>query len=357
MTIKWYTVLDQTFQIERQKEDENGFLHVWGQAAVEGTMSYPEYGFKAFVPAETLRASVDGLVGKPVLRDHPPKGQLVSPKDAKNKVLGTVMEAAFDESESRVLVHVVVYDGTLKAEIQTKVRSQLSPGYLTAFKDLETPTTDGATKYQAKRIYNHLAFVEAARGGENCTAFDAAPPPLHKEIKMEDENKDKSTSPGEKPSFDADKYKAELDAMFKKGMDELKAFMKGKKGDEDKDEDEEEDKGEVGMDAKTMFGRMKLAQSIVSKHGLDVPDADDLQAYEAAVAKAYSGKDVDASLIPGVLFAADAAPARTDAEKTRKQFRSDGPGSKPDTKATDAKLDPLPPARDWHLAALTSKSK
>lgn len=351
MTVQWLVALDQTFKIERQWEDENGFLHVWGQAAVEGTMDYPEHGFKAHVPAETLRASVDGLIGKPVTREHPPGGKLIKPADAKNTVLGTVMDASFDEANSRILVHAVVYDAELKSEIQTKRRYQISPGYLTQFADLKQPTADGATKYQAKRVYNHLAFVEAARGGAECVAFDAAPPAQTTEKPtMAEENK--NADPKETKSFDADAYRAEMDGRFadmKKSIDSLADLLKA--GKKDKDKEDEEDK--ESMDSKSLFARMKAASAVATKHSLEVADSDDIEAYEAAVAKAYTGKDVPKAQIPGVLFAADSAPAKTDSDRTREQFRNQ-PGKK-ETKVNDSALADLPPAEDWHLTSLRVK--
>lgn len=357
--MSWMVALDQTFKIERQWVDENGYLHVWGQAAVAGSMDYPEHGFRAYVPPEVLKESVDGLVAKPITREHPEKG-LIKPESAKDNVLGTVLEASFDESKNRVLFHAVVYDAELKAEIQTKRRYQVSPGYKTQFLDLKKPTADGATKYQATRVYNHLAFVEAARGGESCAAFDSVPPtsPLESKMNGTDKEEDKKNQDPANPpqkAFDADAFRQEQDTKFanmQKSIDALADLIKGRKSEEDpkKKEDEDQDE-EESMDSKQLFARMKVAQSVIAKHGLDVADSDDIKAFEAAVAKAYTGKDVPEGQVAGVLFAADAAPAKTDSEKTKEKFKL----GKKETDAQDSKADDLPPAQDWHLSSLRVK--
>lgn len=165
------------------KLDSNGYLRISGTVARVGIMDYLERTprgdakvFKSLVTPDVLfdTESMAGLTGVPVTLDHPPVA--VTPENAKQYQVGSVTySAAINGEMDAIVVDMVITDkAAIDAIIAGKVG--LSPGY-GCIEDDNAGEWNGI-KYdrrQLKRIYNHLAIVDNARGGEKCRlSFDHA---------------------------------------------------------------------------------------------------------------------------------------------------------------------------------------
>lgn len=148
--------------------DENGYLRITGVAARTGILTYmlPGGGMRReLVPAETLFAedSVSTLSGSPVTVEHP---GVLTAETAQQYSRGSVPAAKADGDKLKVDVVVTAQDAidTIQAG-----KRQLSPGYRA---ELDfTPGEYEGQRYdavQVKRVYNHLAIVQSARGGSEC---------------------------------------------------------------------------------------------------------------------------------------------------------------------------------------------
>lgn len=171
-----------------KKVDNNGYLRIDGIAAHVGILEYMEEDgrlIRELVPEETLfdPRSLASLAGAPVTLQHPP--EMVTPSNYSRYSQGSVYDSPrrdgdnLDVSMSVIgneALHAVEYDGV----------SELSPGYSV---DLdETPGEWNGQPYdrvQRNRFYNHLAIVDAARGGSVCSLrFDGAIVPNNEENSM-----------------------------------------------------------------------------------------------------------------------------------------------------------------------------
>ena len=169
-----YYVLDDSYKLERSRRTKEGWLEVWGTAAVEGTMDYPDKGLKAYVGADELAQSAAGLVGRPVTCEHPAK--FLDAKNFRDYAQGSVVESWFDVSAKSLRVRLTVYDADLIDDIEKKRRNELSPGYHAYFVDTNLSRdakAAGANAEQRKRVYNHLAVTKAARGGRQVRLMDS----------------------------------------------------------------------------------------------------------------------------------------------------------------------------------------
>lgn len=170
------------------KIDDNGYLQIDGIAAHVGILEYMNDDgtiVREFVPEETLfeEASLRSLAGAPVTLHHP--DVLVTPMNYSDYSQGGVNGMPRREDDNlgvslsvigNKALHAVEYDGV----------SELSPGYSV---DLdETPGEWQGQKYdrvQRNRRYNHLAIVDAARGGSVCSLrFDGANVPNNEDNSM-----------------------------------------------------------------------------------------------------------------------------------------------------------------------------
>lgn len=148
--------------------DENGYLRIDGTAAKAGVLTYllPNGDIqREYVPTETLfnADSLSTLTGSPVTVEHP---GVLTPETAAQYSRGSVPKA--DADGEKLKVSVVVTGKDAIDAIQSGKR-QLSPGYRA---ELDfTPGEYNGIKYdavQTKRVYNHLAIVSRARGGDEC---------------------------------------------------------------------------------------------------------------------------------------------------------------------------------------------
>jgi hypothetical protein len=141
-----------------QVDPETGWLTMDGTAALVGVMDYGEQ--MEFVPESTL-ADSESLLAAPLTVQHPPKN--LDLETTRKYQVGTVLSAGLDGEKLRVRIRVT--DSEAVAAIQSGTR-ELSPGYQVELDP--SPGVWAGQKYdaiQTKRRYNHLALVDAARGG------------------------------------------------------------------------------------------------------------------------------------------------------------------------------------------------
>ena len=150
------------------KLDENGYLRIKGVAAKTGILTYmlPDGSMRReLVPASTLFAedSIESMIGSPVTVEHP---GILNSETAAQFTSGSVPKAGADGEKLKVDIVVTVKDAI--TQIQAGKR-QLSPAYRA---ELDfTPGEYEGQRYdaiQTKRVYNHLAIVQSARGGTEC---------------------------------------------------------------------------------------------------------------------------------------------------------------------------------------------
>lgn len=144
-----------------------GTLLVEGFAAREGVLTYRTADGtirREYVPAETLAASAAGLARAPVTLEHPAED--VSPDNVGRLGVGDTDGEISVERGGFVRVRLAVRRRDAVDAIR-RGKQELSPGYRVRVE--MTPGThpvygayDGI---QREREYNHLAIVDAARGG------------------------------------------------------------------------------------------------------------------------------------------------------------------------------------------------
>jgi hypothetical protein len=144
-----------------------GTLLVEGFAAREGVLTYRDANGglrRELVPAETLAASAGGLARAPVTLEHPSED--VSPDNVGQLGVGDTDGEVSVEKGGFVRVRLAVRRRDAVDAIR-RGKQELSPGYrvrveMTAGTHPVYGAYDGI---QVEREYNHLAIVDAARGG------------------------------------------------------------------------------------------------------------------------------------------------------------------------------------------------
>ena len=156
------------------KLDDNGYLRITGIAAKTGVLTYllPDGSMRReLVPAETLlnNDSIETLIGAPVTIEHPmtiERPALLDSSNASTYSQGSVPKVT--GMGDRLSVSIVVTSGDAIAKIQSG-KCQLSPGYRAELKMISgVHNGQHYDAIQTKRVYNHLAIVDRARGGEEC---------------------------------------------------------------------------------------------------------------------------------------------------------------------------------------------
>lgn len=165
------TIKDKYFldMVELEKPEfvytSSGFLRVKGAIATVGTMEYLTNDgelYYQYVPPSTLfdQKHLDSIAGLPVTLFHPEED--VTPKNYKTYGVGFVGDrviAVIDKG----LVEVVftICDQEAIAKVEDGI-NQLSMGY---WADLVPHPEKSDTYIQTKRVGNHIALVDRARGG------------------------------------------------------------------------------------------------------------------------------------------------------------------------------------------------
>lgn len=153
-----------------------GFVRVWVRVATSGRMAYPEHGFVAWVPVETLTdpESLASLLGKPVFIEHP-AGE-ITPNLVASSAIGTVLEVEARNGEPYARMQIDRPEGIRYGQTR-EWAVNVSPGY--GYRANEGQ--HGADITQADRRYDHVALTDTPRGGPRVrsilTATDSHPNP------------------------------------------------------------------------------------------------------------------------------------------------------------------------------------
>lgn len=156
-------------RLTRIKRSGEGYLQ--GDAAVArvGILSYRLADGsirREFVPEETLfnADSMNSLKMKPITNAHPPEHVLDS-SSVKRRTVGFTGENVNKDDNVFLVSSLVITDNSAIQEAEGG-RRQLSPGYRAEI-ELRSGKHDGQRydAVQTRRTYNHLALVDAARGG------------------------------------------------------------------------------------------------------------------------------------------------------------------------------------------------
>lgn len=213
----------ESFEIRRKAMTAEGFLDIWGVAAVANmALDYPKFGRTELVSAAALRESIDTLKDAVVTLGHPESGE-VTPDNVERYQVGHVAEAAYDEESGEQRVRLRVTKQAAIDAIEKYGVKGLSPGY-----DAITRRQDGEY-VQVSRLINHISIVPEGRGGERATLRTDS------EQSMDQEELQKR--------YDAllaerDDLKSRLDEQQKR-LDELEA--------ERNDEEEEEQRNDAAF--------------------------------------------------------------------------------------------------------------
>ncbi len=178
-----YIFLDVNLQIcdKSFKKTPQGYLLLQGIISRSGKQDYlaGELGLTDRMPNEIITLdrpisevtdsiSVSSFLNMPVTNEHP-VGQKVTPENFSKYSKGSVTDAEPTDS-GHVKCEIIVYDSILIKEIEDG-KTELSAGYTA---ELEF-SDDGKTAIQRKIRGNHVAFVDAARCGKECSIFDNKP--------------------------------------------------------------------------------------------------------------------------------------------------------------------------------------
>ena len=164
------TRIDTAVEIDSKVETTpEGYLKISAPIARTGIYTYHMADGsiqRELVTEDTLfdSESISTLKLKPVTNRHPTE-LLLDTKTVKRRNVGSVGETIKKSGDKLVASFIVTDQDAINAV--NNGRKQLSPGYQTVHD--RTPGTWNGQPYdvvQTKRIYNHLALVDKARGGE-----------------------------------------------------------------------------------------------------------------------------------------------------------------------------------------------
>ena len=178
-----YVLLDVNLQIcdKSFNKTPQGYLQVQGIISRSGKQDYfaGELGLNDRMPHERISLerpiaevtdsiSVASFLNMPITDEHPEGGK-VGPENFSKFSKGTVTDAEPTDS-GHVKCSMIIYDASLIRKIEGG-KTELSAGYTA---ELEF-SDDGKTAIQRKIRGNHVAFVDAARCGKECSIFDNKP--------------------------------------------------------------------------------------------------------------------------------------------------------------------------------------
>jgi hypothetical protein len=176
--------IDEAFKPTSRTLTPEGFLCVKGVAARTGVYQYlsselelegPERIVNVYRPPAQVFApeSMATFPDKDVTNDHP--DDLVDSKTFKKVSVGHVRGVAQDGDN--LVVDLIIKDQTAIDDIESG-KAELSPGYLAEYVEAPgvDPVSGTAYEYEQRDIQiNHVAVVEAARGGKVARIFDHKP--------------------------------------------------------------------------------------------------------------------------------------------------------------------------------------
>lgn len=156
------------------RKTPQGFLVLDGYASRVGVFEYTDSRYpggkrrELRLPEDVFRADVlDSFQGLPVTLGHPPEGE-VSPGNARERVVGTVLEPASRDGDKVRTGKIQVTHHDAVAAVESKKLTALSVGY---FVELDPtpgnhPVHGRYDGIQRDLKINHLALVERGRAGE-----------------------------------------------------------------------------------------------------------------------------------------------------------------------------------------------
>ena len=159
-------------QLEAPIEGPGGCLLVKGIAARPGIYRYRNADGsirRELVPRKTLIDSAASLGRAPVTLEHP--SVMVTDKNVDEYGVGDVDGHVVIEDNGFVKVSMAIRRKEAKDALIEHLKDQLSPGYLVDVLEEsgEDPEFGHYDAIQVFRDYNHLAMVEDARGGSECS--------------------------------------------------------------------------------------------------------------------------------------------------------------------------------------------
>lgn len=204
-TLKRQLRLDEGGTLQKPQRTPAGFLQVEAYFGRTGVYEYPDASVPGGIrrevrlPEEVFSPrAMAAFQGVPVTREHPPG--LVTPENAREYQRGVVMAEAWKDGD-KLAGRLIIHDGELAREVETRYRDGTSPGY---YCDVE-PAPPGTVVeglvvhgYQRNIEPNHLAICEHPRGGDTIRVrldglaargeddSTAGVPPAHTEESMGD---------------------------------------------------------------------------------------------------------------------------------------------------------------------------
>ena len=156
--------------VSRLRRHPSGALLIDGVAAREGVLVYHRDGreVRELVTPEAIRSGASSLSRAPVTLNHPPVGTLVTPENAKDLVVGDVDSSVRVGEGGMTEVSLAVRTDAAIASIEAFETTELSVGYILTKIDNTPGVHPVYGRYdlrQIEREANHLAVVDAARGG------------------------------------------------------------------------------------------------------------------------------------------------------------------------------------------------
>ena len=176
--------IDEAFKPSSRTVTPEGFLCVKGVAARTGVYQYvsteldldgPERIVNVYRPPAQVFApeSMATFPDKDVTNDHP--GDLVDSTTFKEVSVGHVR--GVEQDGDNLVVDLIIKDQSTIDDIQSG-KAELSPGYLAEYVEAPgiDPVSGTAYEFEQRDIQiNHVAVVEAARGGKVARIFDHKP--------------------------------------------------------------------------------------------------------------------------------------------------------------------------------------
>ena len=352
--------IDEAFKPTSRTLTPEGFLCVKGVAARTGVYQYlsselelegPERVVNVYRPPAQVFApeSMATFPDKDVTNDHP--DDLVDSKTFKKVSVGHVRGVAQDGDN--LVVDLIIKDQTAIDDIESG-KAELSPGYLAEYVEAPGVAPDGtAYEYEQRDIQiNHVAVVEAARGGKVARIFDHKPKgvPMAQRKVFLDSKKSRSIILDEEAASVVEDAVAALQKFADEESDRADKAEATKDEAEEKLEEAKKETSDaaIGARVKSTLDTIALASKVVKSFdakGLVSP----LEIKRAAMAQLKPTRDWAGKSEAYVLAAFDAAADEADEkddgddDKTKtddslKQFAKDAAarGLKPTTDGTDA---------------------
>lgn len=274
-----YIIIDGKLELcDNFSKTPEGYLLVEGLISRSGVQEYLAYEL-GIEDAEPLRIinidrptkevtdpmSVASFLNNPIVDEHPITKTINSSNHGKLSK-GIVTDAEPTES-GHVKASMIIHDEELIKKIEAGKR-ELSAGYTS---ELEF-SDDGKSATQTKIRGNHVAFVDAARCGKECSIFDSKPKEVNTMAKLKIQGVEYEVADSVVPAIqtlikDNEKTVKKLDDVEEensKTKAKLDAAEDKVKELEDEEEDEEEKKKKVQDAASKLTDAILIARKVIN---------------------------------------------------------------------------------------------